>query len=204
MRQITVQINMRTKIGVHSMVKRYLSIGLTVIALIVSLAQAVACNAKSETPPAAENSKIFFTPLTYTSDEYGFAIQYPDIYKEVKTRETGDIFFYAAGPLGNQLPVLYLRKINLQETDQQKIDNIKKSGGFDVSVKYLEAVSLADGKTRGKLYLYVWYFMNTLPMRNLELVVTTSDYAIGATVMATEMMYNKKRYMDILNTFTLK
>ena len=186
------------------MINRYLSIGLAVIVLIIPLASAMACTARNETPPPAENSKLFFTPLTYSSDEYGFAIQYPDIYKEVKARETGGIFFYAAGPLGNQIPVLYLRKIDLQETDQQKIDNIKKSGGFDVTIKYLEDVTLADGKTRGKLYLYVWYFMNTLPMRNLELVVTKGDYAIGATVMATEMMYNKKRYMDILNTFTLK
>jgi hypothetical protein len=46
--------------------------------------------------------------------------------------------------------------------------------------------------------------MNTLPMRNLELVVAKGDYDIGATIMAAEMMYNKKPYMDILNTFTLK
>jgi hypothetical protein len=88
--------------------------------------------------------------------------------------------------------------------NQQKTDNIKKAGGFDISVKYLKDVSLADGKTKGKIYLCVWSLMNTLPMRNLELVVAKGDYAIGATVMATEMMYNKKRYMDILNTFTLK
>jgi hypothetical protein len=163
-----------------------------------------ACAPKVETQPAGESSQLFFRPLTYTNDEYGFSIKYPDTYKEDKANEKGGILFYAAGPLGNKIPVLLIRKMDPMETEQQKSELVKKTYGFDSSVTFLEDVTLADGKTKGKIYLYIWSIADTLPMRNLELVVTKADYAIGTTIMATELMYNKKRYLDILKTFTLK
>jgi hypothetical protein len=184
------------------MVKRCLLIWLVIIVL-TSTTIIAACAPKVETPPAGETGQLFFKPLTYTNEEYGFSIKYPDTYKEVKANEKGDVIFYAAGPLGNQIPVLLIRKVDLQETEQQKMENVKKVRGSDISVNYLKDVTLADGKTKGKTYLYVWSFMDNLPMRNLEIVVAKGDYAIGASIMATEMMYNEKRYLDILRTFSL-
>jgi hypothetical protein len=171
------------------MVKRYLLILLAVIALASTIV-ITACAPKTETPPAGASSQLFFEPLTYTNDEYGFSIKYPDTYKEVKSEEKGDVLFYAAGPLGNKIPVLFIKKMDPEETAQQKL-------------KYLEDFTLADGKTKGKLYLYTWSIGETTPMRNLELVVVKGDYAISSTIMATELMYNKKRYLDIFRTFNL-
>jgi hypothetical protein len=189
---------------VWPMVRRNLLIWLVITAMTLTIA-ITACAPKAETPSGGESSQLFFKPLTYTNEELGFSIKYPDTYMEIKPRETGDIFFYAAGPLGNhQIPVLFIRKLDAQETDQQKIENVKSvPGSSDVSVTYVSDITLADGKTTGKIYLYVWTFMQNLPMRNLELVVTKGDYAIGASMMSTEMMYNKKRYLDILRTFSL-
>jgi hypothetical protein len=70
-------------------------------------------------------------------------------------------------------------------------------------VNYVEDITLADGKTKGKTYLYVWSIADVLPMRNLELVVARGDYAIGASIMATETMCSEKLYVDILRTFSL-
>jgi hypothetical protein len=184
------------------MVKRYLSIWLIIIAL-TSTTVITACAPQTKMQPAADNNQLFFKPLAYTNDNYGFSIKYPDTYKEVKAEEKGEILFYAAGPLGNKIPVLLIRKMDLNETEQQKAALVKKQYGFDVSVKYLEDITLADGKTKGKIFLYVWSIADTLPMRNLELAVSKADYAIGTTIMATELMYNKKRYLDILRTFSL-
>ena len=185
------------------MVKRYLMIWLAVAAL-ASTILVTACAPKIETPPAVESSQLFFKPLIYANDQYGFSIKYPDTYKEQKSLEKGDILFYAAGPLGNKIPVLLIRKMNPAETEQQKSELVKKTYGFDASVTFLEDITLADGKTRGKIYLYIWSIADTLPMRNLELVVAKADYAIGTTIMTTELMYNKKRYLDVLRTFDLK
>lgn len=184
------------------MLKRYMLIWL-VITTLVSIILVTACAPKNETPPAGESSQLFFKPLIYANDQYGFSIKYPDTYKEQKSLEKGDILFYAAGPLGNKIPVLLIRKLDPAETELQKQDLVKKTYGFESSVTYLEDITLADGKTKGKIYLYVWSIADTLPMRNLELVVSKGDYAIGTTIMATELMYNKKRYLDVLSTFNL-
>jgi hypothetical protein len=173
------------------MVKRYLLIWLVLTALTSTIV-ITACAAKIETPPAGESSQLFFNPLIYANDQYGFSVKYPDTYKEIKANEKGDMLFYAAGPLGgNKIPVLFIKRMDPEETDQQK-------------VQFLEDITLADGKTKGKIYLYTWSIGDTTPMRNLELVVAKADYAISTTIMATELMYNKKRYLDILRTFNFK
>lgn len=186
------------------MVKRYMLLWLVFVAL-TSTILITACAAKIETPPAGESSQLFFKPLTYTNDEYGFSIKYPDTYKEIKSHEQGDTLFYASGPLGNTMPVLLIRKMDPKETEQQKADLVKKQYGFieDISVTFLEDITLLDGKTKGKIYLYVWSMVDT-PMRKLELIVAKDDYAVGTTIMCPGYIYNKKRYLDILSTFNLK
>jgi hypothetical protein len=186
------------------MVIRYPLIWLIIIALASTIVIA-ACAPKIETPPAAESRQLFFKPLTYINDEYGFSIKYPDTYKEIKSQEQGDILFYASGPLGNTLPVLLIRKMNSNETEGQKADLVRKQYGFidDLSVKSLDDITLADGKIKGKIFLYVWSMVDT-PMRKLELVVAKDDYAIGTTIMSPGYIYNEKRYLDILRTFNLK
>jgi hypothetical protein len=156
--------------------------------------------------PAGTRKELSFTPLTYTNEQYGFSIQYPDNYKEDKSREKGTMVFNAVGPLANnRIPVLTINVFEAATAEEQGIELLKAASGSDIEVTFVEEVVLADGKTKGKISTVAWYNNDAkFDMRGLSLGVPKGDYMINVSIMSIFALYNEDRYMEILNTFTLK
>jgi hypothetical protein len=156
--------------------------------------------------PAGAGKELSFNPLTYTNDQYGFSLQYPDNFKEDKSKEKGSMVFNAVGPLaGGRIPVLTVNIFDAGKAQEQAIDLIKASSGSDIKITPLKEIILQDGRTSGRISMTAWYHNDAkFDMRGLSLAVVRGDYQITVTLTSIFAMYNEDKYMEILNTFALK
>ncbi|MCX6004714.1 MAG: hypothetical protein NT082_03485 [Chloroflexi bacterium] len=177
-----------------------------VLAVSITIALFAVCAPGAETPPANVTQELSFTPLTYTNDQYSFLIQYPDNYKEDKSKENDTTIFNAVGPLaGNRIPVLTVNIFDADKAADQGIDLLKSRSGSDIKITPLGEITLADGKTRGKISTVAWYNNDAkFDMRGLSLGVIKGNYQITVTITSIFVMYNEDKYMEILKTFELK
>jgi hypothetical protein len=179
------------------------------IILYTVLITAVMCAAGAAAcawAPAGGGKELSFNPLTYTNDQYGFSLQYPDNFKEDKSKEKGSMVFNAVGPLvGGRIPVLTVNIFDSGRAHEQAIDLIKAGSGSDIKITPLKEITLQDGKTIGRISTTAWYHNDAkFDMRGLSLGVVRGDYQVTVTLTSIFAMYNEDKYMEILNTFTLK
>jgi hypothetical protein len=176
------------------------------IILSVALGVVVVTMLAGACAPAGTRKELSFTPLTYTNEQYGFSIQYPDNYKEDKSKEKGTMVFNAVGPLANnRIPVLTINILDAAKAEEQGIELMKAQSGSDINVTFVEDVVLADGGTKGRRSTISWYNNDAkFDMRGLSVGVLKGDKMINVTITSIFAMYNPDRYMEILNTFTLK
>ena len=175
---------------------------LVLIAAAVFTASMAACTQ----PPAGGGKELSFNPLTYTNDQYGFSLQYPDNFKEDKSKEKDTMVFNAVGPLvGGRIPVLTVNIFDRNGAQEQAIELIKAGSGSDIKITPLREITLQDGKTVGKISTTSWYHNDAkFDMRGLSLGVVKGEYQITVTLTSIFAMYNEDKYMEILNTFKLK
>jgi len=183
------------------MFKRFV-LHLALVTIVIYTALAAGC----AQAPAGDSEELSFSPLTYTNDQYGFSLRYPDNFKEDKTKETGTMIFNAVGPLvGGRIPVLTINIFDSGRAQEQAIELIKAGSGSDIKITPLKEIILKDGKTTGKISATSWYHNDAkFDMRGLSLGVVRGDYQITVTLTSIFAMYNEDKYMEILNTFTLK
>jgi len=183
------------------MLKR-LAMYLVSVTAVIFMALAASC----AQAPTGNSEELSFSPLTYTNDQYGFSLQYPDNYKEDKTKETGTMVFNAVGPLvGGRIPVLTINIFDSSRAQEQAIELIKAGSGSDIKITFLKDIILKDGKTGGRISTTSWYHNDAkFDMRGLSLGVARGDYQITVTLTSIFAMYNEDKYMEILNTFTPK
>jgi len=114
--------------------------------------------------------------------------------------------FNAVGPLvGGRIPVLTVNIFDRGRAQEQAIELIKAGSGSDIKIAPLKDITLKDGKTSGKISTTSWYHNDAkFDMRGLSLGVVRGDYQITVTLTSIFAMYNEDKYMEILNTFTLK
>jgi hypothetical protein len=174
----------------------------TVLISVICAALAASC----AQAPDGGSKELSFNPLTYTNDQYGFSLQYPDNFKEDKSKEKDTMVFNAVGPLvGGRIPVLTVNIFDSGRAQEQAIDLIKAGSGSDIKITPLKEIILQDGKTSGKISTTSWYHNDAkFDMRGLSLGVVRGDYQITVTMTSIFAMYNEDKYMEILNTFTLK
>jgi hypothetical protein len=172
------------------------------ITSVICAALAAAC----AQAPAGGGKELSFNPLTYTNDQYGFSLQYPDNFKEDKSKEKGTMVFNAVGPLvGGRIPVLTVNIFDGGRAQEQAIELIRAGSGSDIKITPLREITLQDGKTIGKISTTAWYHNDAkFDMRGLSLGVVRGDYQITVTLTSIFAMYNEDKYMEILNTLTLK
>jgi len=179
------------------------------LVLQIFLITAVICSvlaASCTQSPVGESDELSFNPLTYTNDQYAFSLQYPDNFKEDKAKEKDTMVFNAVGPLvGGRIPVLTVNIFDRGRAQEQAIDLIKAGSGSDIKITPLKEITLQDGKTIGKISTTSWYHNDAkFDMRGLSLGVVRGDYQITVTLTSIFAMYNEDKYMEILNTLTLK
>ena len=175
---------------------------IALIAAVICVSLATACSQA----PDGGGKELSFNPLTYTNDQYGFSLQYPDNFKEDKSKEKGSMVFNAVGPLvGGRIPVLTVNIFDSGKAWEQAIELIKAGSGSDIKITPLKEITLQDGKTAGRISTTSWYHNDAkFDMRGLSLGVVRGDYQITVTLTSIFAMYNEDKYMEILNTFTLK
>jgi hypothetical protein len=179
------------------------------LALHIVLVMAVICTASAAAcsqAPAGGGKDLSFNPLTYTNDQYGFSLQYPDNFKEDKSKEKGSMVFNAVGPLaGGRIPVLTVNIFDAGKSQEQAIELIKAGSGSEIKITRLKEITLQDGKTIGRISTTAWYHNDAkFDMRGVSLGVVRGDYQITVTLTSIFAMYNEEKYMEILNTFALK
>lgn len=183
------------------MLKRFIL--LAPVLIIGALIIPAACAPNAAAPGAG--TELSFTPVTYTSEQYGFSIQYPDTYKENKSREKGTMIFNAVGPLANnRIPVLTINIFDAGKAQEQGTELLKAASGTEIKITPVKEITLADGKTKGQISTQAWYNNDAkFDMRGLTLGVVRGDYQITVTITSIFAMYNEDKYMEILNTFRL-
>ncbi len=157
------------------------------------------------TQQPAGGDELSYNPVTYTNDQYGFSLKYPDTYKEDKSKEKDTMVFNAVGPLaGGRIPVLTINIFDKDRAQEQAIELIKAGSGSDIKITPLKEITLKDGKTSGRISMTAWYHNDArFDMRGLSLGVVRGNSQITVTLTSIFAMYNEDKYMEILNTFTL-
>jgi hypothetical protein len=140
----------------------------TITLLLVALAMVFSACAPAA--PAASAKPLSFTAKTYTNSDYGFTVQYPSDWADLKFR--APTIFYVGSPM--QVPVL---SISVYDTGNFKSQIEAQLTDRSKASKYVWSdptpVTLADGKTKGN-YLTCDYEIPGVPLKTLWLTVDRS------------------------------
>lgn len=152
-------------------------------------------------PPAPEviPPKVSFSAKTYTNSEYKFSFLYPDNW--VQSTPIGYNVFATASPAKS--PGVYVAVYETAKLNDQIAEHLKLSGGSNSIAGDSQDITLADGKTKGKLSkstfkIFQYNFVG------LSLFIEKGDKTIGVSYSNPQSNFNEEAAKEILSTVIFK
>jgi hypothetical protein len=166
-------------------------------------AETVTPPAETVTPPAA--GTLSFTPATYTSDNYGFSIQYPDDWGEYNAIVKGNCVAAFANPVGLPGFSLIVEDANAPVTADWLVaatNALDSTSGAKVTD--LKETTLFDG-TPAVQYL-VNYNYTTYPIKAFGVSADKNGKRIRVVVWTIDSMvaYDEAASSEIAHALSLK
>ena len=148
------------------------------------------------TPP-----KVSYAATTYTNDEYGFIYVYPSAMVSAPPKAKYNIL-EAAEAMG--VPTIGVSILDTAKIEAQTEESLKSAGGSDIKTVSTMDVTLADGKTKGKLTELHWkssgYDITTLSIA----VDRPGGKTVSVSYTSLKDMIDLKAAKEVVNTLTFK
>jgi hypothetical protein len=165
------------------------------------------------TPPAVQPPALPEAPATpavppatsydstrYTNDKYGFIFLYPSSMRSADPRGKYNIF-EAAEMMA--IPVVTIGILDSGKLNEQTEESLKSMGGTNVKFESSEDVTLADGKTKGRLVTISWN-SSGYPAITYSLGVDKGNKTIAASYTNLANRIDAKIAKEVVNTLTFK
>jgi hypothetical protein len=160
--------------------------------------------APAVTPPPAPvvtevmPPKVSFPSKTYTNDEYKFMVLYPDSWK------TGELQKYHVFKAANTNNVgVYIAIYDTANQWDQSVEQIATVGGSNLKEVSSADITLADGKTKGKIGVYT-FSIAIYKLKSLSLNVERGLKTVSVAYSAPESLFNESQAKEIVTTLTFK